>query len=63
MDKYFKELEDKVYSLIGRTSKKEVGKLLGIDFRSLERRLQNGVWKKSEIELINKEYETINEKN
>jgi hypothetical protein len=60
MDEYFKDLESKVYELIGRTSKKEVGKLLGIDFRSLEKRLQNGVWKKSEIEIINKEHEKIN---
>lgn len=60
MDEYFKDLENKVYGLIGRTSRKEFAKLLGIDFRSVEKRLQSGVWKKSEIELINKEHEKVN---
>jgi hypothetical protein len=63
MDEFFITLEKKVYELIGRTTKQEFCKVLNINPKSLKLRLEKGVWKKDEIELINKEYKTINEKN
>jgi len=47
-----KEIEKKVYELIGRTSKKQLCKELNITLPTLELRIENGRWKKTEIEII-----------
>jgi len=49
-----KELEDKVYILIGKQGRLKVAEMLGMNFRTLTSRLENGRWKKSEIEAIEK---------
>jgi len=48
------EIEKKVFEIIGRTSKSELSERLKVTRPLLERRLKNGGWKKTEIELINK---------
>jgi len=48
-----KELEEKVYNLIGKNGKLKTAKMLEINFRTLTSRLDKGGWTKSEEEKIN----------
>ena len=48
-----KELEDKVYLLIGRNGKRKTAEMLGMSFNTLIRKLKTGGWKNKEIEQIN----------
>ena len=49
-----KELEDKVYILIGKNGKVKTAEMLGMSFSTLATRLYKGKWSKTEIDLINK---------
>lgn len=49
-----KELEDKVYILMGKHGRVEAAKMIGVSFATLISRLEKGGWKYTEIELINK---------
>lgn len=47
-----KELEDKVYILIGKNGKIKTAEMLGMTFSTLVTRLEKGRWRKEEIEII-----------
>jgi len=49
-----KELEDKVYILIGKNGKIKTAEALGITIKTLTTRLEKGDWRLTEVELINK---------
>lgn len=49
-----KQVEELVYLIIGKTSRIKLCKELGISRPTLDRRLLNGGWLKSEIEIIEK---------
>ena len=57
-----KEIERKACELIVKTSRKELAKQLGIDFRTLISRLDVGGWKKIEEEVINELYDKLIDK-
>ena len=52
--KHMKELEDRVFRIIGVKSKSFLAKELKISKPTLDRRIVNGGWLKSEIDIINK---------
>lgn len=47
-----KQIEEMVYKIIGKTSKKALAKELGINFNTLASRMKKGGWLNSEIEII-----------
>ena len=49
-----KELEDKVYILIGKNGKIKTAEKLGMTIKTLTARLEKGDWRLPEIEIINK---------
>lgn len=50
------ELEKLVYEILGRSTKKELCKSLGITFPTLDSRLKKGGWTKLEIDFIKNIY-------
>ena len=49
-----KEIEYKVYALIGKNGKIKAAEMLGMSFNTLARRLYKGDWRLNEVELIKK---------
>lgn len=49
-------IEEMVFSIIGKTSKKQLAEELGMTFNTLMSRIVKGGWLKSEIEVIERLY-------
>jgi hypothetical protein len=47
-----KEIENKVYIIMGKHGKVKAAEMIGISFITLKNRLKGGNWKKSEILII-----------
>lgn len=48
-----KELENKIFDTLGRTTKKKFYESLGMSFPTFKSRMEKGGWTKLEIDFIN----------